>query len=73
MRFSLTGGQAHDAPQAIPLLAGVKAAHVIADKGYDSDQILDFIQGQGAVAVIPPKSNRRLQGNMTGDSINRGT
>jgi transposase len=59
VRFSLTGGQAHDAPQAIPLLTGVKATHVIADKGYDSDQILDFIQRQGAVAVIPPKLNRK--------------
>jgi transposase len=29
------------------------------DKGYDSNQILDFIQQQGAVAVIPPKSNRK--------------
>jgi transposase len=60
-RFSLTGGQAHDAPPAIPLLTNVKATHVIADKGYDSDQILDFIPGQGAVAVIPPKSNRKTQ------------
>jgi transposase len=32
---------------------------VIADKGYDSDQILNFIQEQGGVAVIPPKSNRK--------------
>ena len=59
IRFSLTGGQAHDAPQAIPLLTGIKAQWVIADKGYDSAQILDFIQRQGAVAVIPPKSNRK--------------
>jgi transposase len=59
IRFSVTGGQAHDAPQAIPLLTGIKAEGVIGDKGYDSDQILNFIQGQGAIAVIPPKSNRK--------------
>jgi transposase len=59
IRFILTGGQAHDAPQAIPLLTGIQADHVIADKGYDSDQILRFIQEQGAVAVIPPRSNRK--------------
>jgi transposase len=29
------------------------------DKGYDSNQILDFIRQQGAVAVIPPRSNRK--------------
>jgi transposase len=59
IRFSLIGGQAHDAPKAIPLLTGIKAEGVIADKAYDSDQILDFIRQQGAVAVIPPKSNRK--------------
>ena len=60
MRFILTGGQAGDAPQAIPLLTGVQATHVIADKGYDSDKILGFIHSQGAIAVIPPKSNRKI-------------
>ncbi len=60
IRFILTAGQAHDAPQAIPLVTGIKATHVIADKGYDSDQILAFIRSQGAIAVIPPKSNRKI-------------
>jgi len=32
---------------------------VIADKGYESDRILAFIQSESATAVIPPKSNRR--------------
>ena len=36
-----------------------KATHGIADKGYDSDKILDFIHSQGAIAVISPKSNRK--------------
>lgn len=61
MRFILTGGQAGDAPQGIPLLSGIKASHVIADKGYDSDGILDFIHGQGAIPVIPPRSSRKIQ------------
>ncbi len=60
VRFILTGGQAGDAPQAIPLLTRVQATHVIADKGYDSDRILRFIHSQGAIAVIPPKSNRKV-------------
>jgi transposase len=61
MRFILTGGQAGDAPQAIPLLSGVKAAHVIADKGYDTDGVLGFVRDMGAVAVIPPTSRRKVQ------------
>lgn len=61
IRFSLTGGQAHDAPQALPFLDGIKADFVLADKGYDSDTILSFVHEQEAIAVIPPKSNRKVQ------------
>ena len=59
MRFALTGGQAADAPQAIPLLTGIETAYVIAGKGYESNKMLAFIQSTGATAVIPSKSNRR--------------
>jgi transposase len=31
---------------------------VIADKGYDSDELVDSIRARGAEAVIPPRSNR---------------
>lgn len=61
VRFILTGGQAGDAPQAIPLLTGLRAAHVIADRAYDTDGILGYVQEQGAVPVIPPTSRRRVQ------------
>ena len=59
MRFSLTGGQRADVSQPIPLLTGTETEAVIADKGYESNQVLAFIREQGAEAVIPPKSNRR--------------
>jgi len=29
------------------------------DKGYDADKIIELIESQGAVAVIPSKSNRK--------------
>jgi len=61
LRFILTGGQAGDAPQAIPLLSGLRATHVIADKGYDADGVLGFVRGEGAIAVIPPTSRRKAQ------------
>ena len=44
MRFALTGGQASDAPQAIPMLEGIETGAVIADKGYESNRILAFIR-----------------------------
>ena len=59
LRFALTGGQASDGPQAIPLLEGIETGAVIADKGYESNRILAFIRSTGATAVIPPKSNRK--------------
>ena len=59
MRFALSGGQASDAPQAIPLLQGIETGAVTADKGYESNRIVAFIRSKGAAAVIPPKSNRR--------------
>ena len=60
MRFIFTGGQAADFPQGIPLLSGITATQAIAGRGYDSDGILIFVEGQGATAVIPPRSNRRV-------------
>ena len=59
VRFSLTSGQKADVSQAIPLLTGLEAGAVIADKGYESNRVLAFIRNQGAEAVIAPKSNRR--------------
>jgi len=32
---------------------------VIADKGYDSDSVIEKIEAVGAKVVIPPKSNRK--------------
>ena len=60
MKFRLTPGQTHDITQAAPLLEGLTAEHVIADKGYDGDQVLRTIHDQGSQAVIPPKSNRKV-------------
>ena len=61
MRFILTGRQAADSKKGIPLLTGITATHMIADKGYDSDEILAYVRGQGAEAVIPPRSSRKTQ------------
>lgn len=57
LRFELTAGQHHDITQAEALIVDFEAEHVIADKGYDSVAFLQFISDQGAVAVIPPRSN----------------
>lgn len=59
IRFSLTPGQRHDITQASTLLQGFEDANIIADKGYDSNALLEQIQGQNCISVIPPRSNRK--------------
>lgn len=57
--FVLTAGQRHDKTQGTVLLQGVKGDYVIADKAYDSDDLLAFIREEvGAIPVIPPRHNR---------------
>ena len=43
------------------LLATLEAAAVIADKGYDSDAILELVGSYGALAVIPPTRSRKVR------------
>jgi transposase len=50
-----------DITQAKPLLEGFRADAILADKGYDANDLIDSIQAAGAIAVIPPKQNRVVQ------------
>jgi transposase len=55
----LTPGQTADVTQAEPLLQDHVPEAVIADKGYDSDELVAAIEAKPAEAVIPPRHNRR--------------
>jgi len=57
----LTPGQAADVKQAETLLDGVPFEVVIADKGYDSQSLVDSIEARGGEAVIPSQKNRARQ------------
>lgn len=61
VRWLLTGGEVADITQAKPLLDGLQADAVLADKGYDADVLINTIEASGAMAVIPPKRNRVVQ------------
>lgn len=60
-RFHLTGGQAGDSPQALPLLGDLQPDSLSADKAYDTDAILDYLADKGIEAVIPPRKHRIVQ------------
>lgn len=56
LRFGITAGQVHDVTAAADLLEGQKAAAVLADKAYYSNDLRQKI----AEAVIPSKRNRKV-------------
>ena len=56
VRILLSGGQRNDITQAPALLDGFRPRYVLADKGYDSRELVQRIEDQGGEAVIPPRS-----------------
>ena len=56
-----TGGQVADVTQGAALVEAIPTGAVIADKGYDSDALIETIEATGAQAIIPPRSNRTEQ------------
>lgn len=61
VKLILTPGQVHDVTQGPALINGSDAKKFLADKGYDSDAFIAEIESRGALAVIPPRSNRLEQ------------
>ena len=56
VRFILTGGERNDITQIEGLLEGLKAGHVLADKGYDGQRAMDAIVAAGAKPVVPRRT-----------------
>ena len=61
VELKLTPGQAADITQAESLLRGYDFDAALADKGYDSKRLIDYVRSCGAEAVIPPRSNLKDQ------------
>ena len=59
VRLLLTKGTTADCSQAMPLIDGIEAEHLLADRGYDSDEIVEAASSRGMNPVIPPRSNRK--------------
>lgn len=57
----ITQGTTADCTQASKLIEGITAEHLLADKAYDSDAIVEQAQNQGMNPVIPPRKNRKKQ------------
>ena len=61
VRVIITEGTRADCKEACALIDGFTAENLLADKGYDTDVILDRAESQGILPVIPPKKNRKTQ------------
>ena len=66
-RFCLTPGNRHDMSVAFDLLfeAALDTKLIIADKGYDSDDLRDWLEIEGIKSVIP---KRRYKGQKPEDN-----
>ena len=61
VRIIITKGTESDYKQAENLIEGINAEHLLADRGYDSDAIVNKAESQGISVVIPPRKNRKMQ------------
>ena len=61
VRMLITAGTTADCTQAGKLVEGIGADNLIADKGYDSNEVVNLAQDAGMRVVIPPKKNRKVQ------------
>ena len=61
VRCFITEGTEADCNYAIPLMDGLSAEYLLADRGYDSNNIISHATKQGIKPVIPPRKNRKDQ------------
>ena len=60
VRVIVTEGTTADCTKAEELIAGVDADYLLADRTYDSNEIIDSANELGMESVIPPKKNRKV-------------
>jgi len=61
IEFDLTGGEVHDSKAAPELIEKLPVSeHMIADKGYDSEDIREQIRKKASIPIIPRKKNSKI-------------
>ena len=61
VRVLITEGTRADCKEAVHLIDGISAGALLADRGYDTNQILAYAAAAGMEVVIPAKRNRKQQ------------
>jgi transposase len=61
IRTIITNGTPADCTKVSELIDGVKVKYLVADKAYDSDEIVNTAIRNKALPIIPPKRNRKVK------------
>ena len=61
VRVFVTNGTTQDFAIGGKLIEGISARALLADRGYDVNELIDLAQSAGMQIVIPPKKNRLVQ------------
>jgi transposase len=61
LNFIITRGNTSDCIMAKELIEGLIFEALLADKGYDTNYIVDMVNNKSSTAIIPPKKNRKVQ------------
>ncbi|WP_099116116.1 IS5 family transposase, partial [Xenorhabdus miraniensis] len=61
VRALITSGTTADCSQAEILIEGIDAEHLLADRGYDSNAVVERAEKQGMEAQIPSRKNRKVK------------
>ena len=61
VRVIVTEGTRADCKEAVHLIQGINAENLLADRGYDTSEIVSYAIAAGMNVVIPPKKNRKEQ------------
>ena len=61
VRAIITEGTRADCKEAVHLIQGINAENLLADRGYDTSEIVSYAVAAGMNVVITPKKNRKEQ------------
>ena len=61
VRAIVTDGPRADCKEAIPFIQNLPRKVLLADRGYDSDEIIECVKNSSIQQVILPKKNQKFQ------------
>ena len=61
VKVFITEGTRADCKEAVRLIDGIPAEYLLGDRGYDTNEIVEFAEKSGMIVVIPSKKNRKKQ------------